>query len=263
MRPVNPEIRNVANLAKHAVRSIAGGRVGEGGAALRVMGLRLLEGADALRRGAGVTCDFCGWRGRRFKTFLVGSSHRRGAVCPRCLSLERHREFIRLFRRLRALLPSRVAILDIAPTLAFSRACRGAADVGYVSFDLVSRLAMVRGDLQRLPFRPRSFDLVLCSHVLDYVPDDVGALMEIRAALREGGLAILEHHLGDGGTEDWPAPRADELDRMRQYGSDFPDRVRRAGLDPHRVGMGTQAVFLAFKDPRPGEIESFTSAVAR
>ena len=259
---MHPEIRNLANLAKHAARSLARGRLGEAGAAIVVVGIRIVEAAAEVVPSAAVRCDFCGWSGRRFKTFLAGRSRRRGAVCPRCLSLERHREFIRLFRRLRPLFGERIRILDIGPTLAFSTICRGSPDVHYVSLDKSSALAMVRGDLHHLPVRPGAFDVVLCSHVLDYLVDDRKGMREIRSALKEDGVAILEHTFRrDCPTEEWQAPRRDALDRRRQYGADLPDRLRDAGLEVRAAGPGTE-VFLAFKPTAGARITAVERAVA-
>jgi SAM-dependent methyltransferase len=264
MPPMPSEIRNLVNVAKHGVRSVGRGRFAEARAAVAVLGLRILEAAPEVARARGVTCAFCGWSGRRFKTFLAGASFRRGAVCPRCLSLERHREFIALFRRVRPLLGARIRLLDIAPTLAFRELCRQAPDIEYVSLDRQSEIATLRGDLQCLPFRPGVFDLVLCSHVLDYVQDDRRGMREIHRALVDGGMAILEQsYRTDRPTEEWDRPRPEELDRVRRYGRDYPDRLRDAGFHLRRAGMGTQPVFLAFKRPDNPLIERIEAAVAR
>lgn len=258
------EIRNLANLAKHGASSMARGRFSEARAALAALGFRVLEAAQELGGPTRVTCDFCGWTGRQFKTFVVGASCRRGAVCPRCLSLERHREFIVLFRRVRPLFGERIRVLDIAPTLAFSELCRAAPDIDYVSVDRESELAMLLGDVQWLPFRPGVFDFVLCSHVLDYVKDDRRGMREIHAVLKDGGMAILEQDFRpDQPTQEWNGPRPEELDRIRQYGRDYPDRLAEAGFHLRRAGMGTQPVFLAFKAADNPLIESIGMAVAR
>lgn len=49
----------------------------------------------------------------------------------------------------------------------------------------------VLGDVQRLPFPDDSFDTVLCTEVLEHVPDPWGAVREIRRVLRPGGQALL------------------------------------------------------------------------
>jgi SAM-dependent methyltransferase len=59
--------------------------------------------------------------------------------------------------------------------------------------DLVPRggTRVVRGDAQRLPFRPGSFDGVVCSNVLEHLPSPARALAEIAAVLRPGGWAYV------------------------------------------------------------------------
>jgi SAM-dependent methyltransferase len=261
---VPSEFHNLANLAKHAAKSAVRGRFTEAGAAIGVLGWRAVESLQDAGSAPQVSCAFCGWSGRRYRTFLAGTGWRRDAVCPSCLSLERHREFVALFRRLRPLFGPRVRILDIAPTLAFSNLCRASADVDYVSLDRESRLAMLHADVEHLPFAGAVFDFVLCSHVLDYVTDDVGAMREIRQVLKDGGVAILEQtYLTDRPTDEWGGPRHEQLDRIRQYGRDYPDRLREAGLHLRSAGMGSQQVFLAFKTPDDPVVERVAAAVAR
>jgi SAM-dependent methyltransferase/uncharacterized protein YbaR (Trm112 family) len=50
----------------------------------------------------------------------------------------------------------------------------------------------------QLPFRPACFDGALAANLIDILPDPVGLLREIRAVLREGGLAALStpYHSG-------------------------------------------------------------------
>lgn len=47
--------------------------------------------------------------------------------------------------------------------------------------------ALVAGDAMRLPFPDHSFDAVICSEVLEHVPDWRGAITEIARVLRPGG----------------------------------------------------------------------------
>lgn len=53
------------------------------------------------------------------------------------------------------------------------------------------RLALVNGDVERLPFPDESFDKILCSHVLEHVLDDRAVLGEVRRLLAPDGRAIL------------------------------------------------------------------------
>ncbi len=51
---------------------------------------------------------------------------------------------------------------------------------------------MVRMDLLALPCREKSFDAVICSHVLEHVADARRALAELHRVLVPGGWAILQ-----------------------------------------------------------------------
>ncbi|MBA3950163.1 MAG: class I SAM-dependent methyltransferase [Acidobacteria bacterium] len=53
------------------------------------------------------------------------------------------------------------------------------------------RHTAVRGDLQRLPFAPASFDCALCTEVLEHVPDDRLAVSELARVLRAGAILLV------------------------------------------------------------------------
>jgi SAM-dependent methyltransferase len=51
--------------------------------------------------------------------------------------------------------------------------------------------AAVQGDALHLPFADGSFDRVICSEVLEHIPDDVGAMRELTRVLRPGGTMAV------------------------------------------------------------------------
>ena len=71
-----------------------------------------------------------------------------------------------------------------------------ARGINVVSADLSARMAAgngglaVQADEERLPFGPDSFDLVVASLSLHWVNDLPGALIQLRLALRPGGLLL-------------------------------------------------------------------------
>jgi SAM-dependent methyltransferase len=74
-----------------------------------------------------------------------------------------------------------------------------------------------------LPFPDAFFDLVLCSHVLEHVPDDGLLLAETLRLLRPGGAALLNVPLNEG--------RVPDPHHVRRYTeATFRDRVAKAGL---------------------------------
>lgn len=110
----------------------------------------------------------------------------------------------------------------------------------YLTVDLQSPTAMFLADLTELPFRNGVFDVVICSHVLEHIPDDRRAMSEIRRILKPTGWAAILVPIiyPDATDEDLsvtdPAERARRFfyaGHLRAYGeADFVDRLRGAGL---------------------------------
>jgi SAM-dependent methyltransferase len=51
--------------------------------------------------------------------------------------------------------------------------------------------AAVQGDALHLPFPDGAFDRVICSEVLEHIPDDLGAMGELARVLRPGGTMAI------------------------------------------------------------------------
>ena len=133
------------------------------------------------------------------------------------------------------------SMLHFAPEYFIQRRFKRLPDLRYVSADLDSPLAMDRVDITRMPYEERSFDVVICSHVLEHVGDDLQALREMRRVLTPSGRAIVMSPI------DWtreltledPSVTAPEdrhrvfgqSDHVRLYGRDFQERLKAAGFD--------------------------------
>lgn len=53
------------------------------------------------------------------------------------------------------------------------------------------RCPVVEADLRQTPFASGSFDVVLCSHVLEHIREDVAAMRELARIVAPGGLVIV------------------------------------------------------------------------
>ena len=200
----------------------------------------LARGARALAmRGDRVECPICGGR---FRAFLPGGPERRpNAQCPGCGSLERQRLMWLYLQERTPLFARPHALLHVAPERDLARRLSALPHLRYVSGDLDSPRAQVRLNLERLPFRDRAFDAILCSHVLEHVADARAALRELRRVLAPGGWAILQSPIDPARARTFedPAVTAPEdrlrvfgqRDHARIFGRDYPEWIRAAGFE--------------------------------
>lgn len=192
---------------------------------------------DGRHRGAGLFCPACG---SRSEEFAPGPDGRLDARCPVCQSLERHRFLAYLLAGMVRSL-SAGPVLDLAPQTQIRRILEGvAATHPYVGMDRFEpeRSIDLLGDITRMPFRSRSFTLIVCYHVLEHVPDDRTAMRELRRVLTRDGVALVQvpHRPTAPTDEDPSAPPAERIqrfgqaDHVRYYGRDFEERLAEAGL---------------------------------
>jgi SAM-dependent methyltransferase len=142
------------------------------------------------------------------------------------------------------------ALLDVAPTAGVDAALvRNVGEERYVGFDLGldNRDVKVLGDLTSMPFKDRSVDVLVAFHVLEHIPDDAAAMREIRRVLGDTGIGLVQVPIVAGPTDEDPtAPIEDRIERfgrhdhVRQYGDDWEDRLREAGLGVARFRAGRE-----------------------
>jgi SAM-dependent methyltransferase len=129
-----------------------------------------------------------------------------------------------------------------------------------VTADLNQR-ADLKLNIEKIALPDSSFDVVICSHVLEHV-NDLSALAELYRILRQNGLAILMVPLIEGWMhtyeDDGIHSEADreihfgQFDHVRYYGSDFRTRVLSAGflLDEYYRGGADSVRFGLYRGER-------------
>lgn len=206
----------------------------------------------ARHRGDAVECPLCGGRFDSFKP----AWNRAAAICWRCGAHERHR-FTWLFLASRpALLERAGSLLHFAPEHALERRLRAQAELRYVTTDLDPAKGELELDLTALDLPDAAFDAVLCSHVLEHVPDDASAMRELRRITAPGGWALVMVPIDQDRATTYEDPSilapADreraywQHDHVRLYAPDVADRLTDAGFAVERVraseALGAEAV---------------------
>lgn len=171
-------------------------------------------------------CPCCGGSFRKFLPVL-GDFDNAGR-CPGCGALDRHRLFWLYYRNRTNLFSDRLKVLHFAPEYMSQKILRSLPTLDYLSADICSPLAQVRMDVTDIPYPDNTFDVILCSHVLQYVDDDRKAMKELLRVLKPGGWAILQVPI-DPLREKTLEYNIDVLPGERDYSHD--DYVRKYGLD--------------------------------
>jgi SAM-dependent methyltransferase len=207
--------------------------------------------ADAVRlravtrrhRGDAVTCPICEHSFDAFKD----DWNRAQALCWRCGSHERHRTQWLLLQRRPELLRDARSLLHFAPEWCISQRVRTLPGLRYVTADLDPTGVDRQLDVTALDLPDDAFDAILCSHVLEHVPNDAQAMRELRRITAPGGfcLVMVPLDLGLAATyEDDTITEPDDRERaflqhdhVRLYAPDIAGRLTTAGFDVEVVDM--------------------------
>lgn len=182
--------------------------------------------------------------GNGFWSNAVGIGLRPNAMCPNCSSRERHRALWLLMQKLNWHKQG-MRVLHFAPEPIFYQLFSSFKDIDYWPVDLNPEMPGIRKvvDITDIPFEDNSFDLIICNHVLEHIPDDGKAGRELYRVLKIGGIAFLNVPMFDiPQTFENPEINTPEL-RLKYYGQ--ADHVRAYGLDyPQRLGAAGFSVQL-------------------
>ncbi|MDD4033612.1 MAG: methyltransferase domain-containing protein [Bacteroidales bacterium] len=190
-------------------------------------------------KGHQIECPVCGKHFRKLLPYGYVIS-RKNALCPHCLSLERHRLIWLFLKRETPFFTQPCQVLHLAPEYCFMKYFSAVQGEGYITADLESPWAKVKMNVEEIPFPENHFDVILCNHLLEHVEDDRKALRELFRVLKPGGWALLQSPV-DANREKTYEDRAitspeerekhfGQKDHLRAYGKDYTDRLREAGF---------------------------------
>ncbi len=179
---------------------------------------------------------------KSFRKFLPYGyeSPRENVLSPSTLSLERHRLLWLYLQRETNFFKAPLKVLHFAPEQAYYKRFRKLANLKYTTTDLLSPLADVKADICDLPFEENSYDVILCNHVLEHIPDDTKAMQELYRVLRPGGWGIFQipqdlqraTTFEDDSITDTKerAKIFGQYDHVRIYGRDYFEKLRSIGF---------------------------------
>lgn len=204
---------------------------------------------DSLSHGGGQrVCPVCG---KKFHTYLpFGEFPRKNAECPNCKSVERHRALWMILNSFRVERRG-MKILHFAPEPIFHQRFSSIPDVDYYPVDLNPNAYKIRQvvDITDIPFDDNTFDLIMCTHVLEHIPDDKKAMSELYRVLKpNSGVALLTVPIDGTRAKTFENPEYNtpelrskyfgQWDHVRLYGLDYPDRLRAAKFSVEEITMG-------------------------
>ncbi len=216
-------------------------------------------------------CPICHWEGDKFyDTKKKYGGIYKDSTCPNCHSQPRHRM---LFLYLKKILPkcNKIKLLHFAPEPFIAKLIKNYRNIKYLSADIDRNKAMKKEDITHLSFEDNTFDIIICSHVLEHVEDDKKAFNEIHRVLKHKGIAIIIVPLDNSREITHQNPEIkSEIDREREYGwfehlrlygNDFKNIAEEQGLllkeiismkdftekDSYLYGLGKDFIFAFIK----------------
>lgn len=209
--------------------------------------------------GKRLTCNFCDYTAERFLPLgydhpvlvekgIIGGGHRPDGLCPRCHSSDRER-LTKIVMEQVVNCSSGAAVFIVAPERNLYDFFRKQLTAKVFAGDIAPRFydwaeEITEQDLTKLTYDDEAFDIVVCNHVLEHIPDDRKAMREILRVLKPGGYAMLgvpHSHTIDEIEEDLTIHDPEEQirrfgqrDHVRIYTTQgYIDRLESVGFESH------------------------------
>jgi len=222
---------------------------------------------SALHKGNKYICPLCNYSAKDLfpigldfpvlkEKQVIGGGRRYGG-CYCCRSTERERLIYAYLKdKIDLFNPDKnKKILHIAPEKSLSKILFDFGFKDYVCGDLFTEgyiypKYVKNINVLNIPYDNDTFDLIICNHVLEHIPEDVAAMKELRRVLKNEGQAILQvpiSNISESTFEDFSItnPKDREIifgqfDHVRIYGLDYIERLAQSGFKVSRINIANE-----------------------
>jgi len=168
-------------------------------------------------------------------------------LCPICHTNDSKRLYaIYLHKKLNELSKkNKYFFLDIAPIPELTRLIKSYKHIEYRSADLYNKMADDQVDIRDMKiYADNHFDIILCTHVLEHIDQDLKAMQEIYRVLKTGGTAIVQVPILTTISENYEnCAITDQAGRWKHFGQSdhlriysrngFVNKLAKAGFKVH------------------------------
>jgi len=143
-----------------------------------------------------------------------------------------------------------IRVLYFAPDFGVMRWFHKRSGFSVTTTDLSAPDVDVKSDITNLVFENNSFDLAICSHVLEHIQDDTAAIRNLHSVLKPGGSLIVQvpyNRSAQKTDEDLSvvdpherARRFGQFDHVRLYGTDISQRLAAPGFEVDVINLMPQ-----------------------
>ena len=195
-------------------------------------------------------------------TTVITEVHK-NLICPFCHSCARHRNICYNLSQNHSLPINNILI--IAPEFCIIYYFKS-RNLKFVTVDLLRDDVDFKVNIENLPFKDNSFDLIICNHVLEHVNDYKKALLEIKRSIKPNGKAIISVPVNLNINETYEDPDIiscearflyyGQEDHLRLFGNNFLQILENCGfkveiVDGKNLPEKIAANVSIENDPRP------------
>ncbi|MCX6146010.1 MAG: class I SAM-dependent methyltransferase [Candidatus Kapabacteria bacterium] len=168
--------------------------------------------------------EICGFR---YKLTEFETLNFKSYTCPHCEANDRDRLFSLYLNQVieNTQIGKELQVLDFAPSKSFDIYINWNKSFKHKTVDFLSNQFNEIEDVINLKYEDNSFDITICSHILEHVADDNKALSELYRVTKKGGFAIIMSPICLALREDYENHQVDTPEmRLQHFGQD--DKVR-------------------------------------